>query len=254
MAIQQKRTNALHLLRYSASGLAVLVAISGCAIGNPPHPTSKSATSPTFSPIHLISAQEEQMLKEATDRAQRLHAQLRELEARNVTISRRLPATTDPQIAANDQRLATTRKVKSKTLFVKGKSTTPEQVLTVTEKLEPETKFFVEFAAGSSSLDEANRTSLMRNLGITNSAVQKIGGNTKTRVVIQLATYEKNGLDRLNRDRLKTITDVLKEVGIQAEAVKLKTKRVEPASATTAKGSASRLVRITKLEASTVRS
>jgi hypothetical protein len=255
MATHQSRFNASQSLRYGAYSLIVSVALGGCATGGPAGLTGNASAQPTSLPINLISSQEEQLLREATERAQRLHTQLRELDARHVTIVRRLPATTDPKIALYDQKLATNRKAKVRTTAVQNNLTTaPERALTVTEKLEPQTKFALEFASGSSSLDEPNRLALMKNLGIPQPAVQKIGGNTKTRIVIELATYEKSGLDQLNRQRLKAITDVLQDAGIQAEIVKLKTKRIGPRSEDTAKGSASRIVRITKLEASVVRS
>jgi hypothetical protein len=255
MAMHQTRFNAIsRSLRYAGTSLAVAVVLGGCAIGNPPNSGSDPSEQAALLPINLVSSQEEQLLKEATERAHRLHKQLRELDARNVTIVRRLPATTDPKIALFDQKSASKSKGKVKAPALQAKSNSPERAMAVTEKLEPLTKFSLEFASGSSSLDEPNRMALMKNLGIATPAVQKIGGNSKSRIVIELATYEKNGLDRLSRERLKAITDLLQEAGIQAETVKLKTKRVGTRTEVTAKGSASRIVRITKLEASVVRS
>jgi hypothetical protein len=254
MAIQQICMPHLRLLKRSTFGAAVVFGLGGCALGLAPDEAGIGIAQPRSTNINLVSSQEEQMLKEATDRALKLHAQLRDLEARNVSIVRRLPASTDPKIAAHDQRLASSRKAKLKAQLAQGKPIATERTVAVTEKLEPLTNFSVEFASGSSVLDETNRAALLNTLGMDSLAVRKIGGNTKTRILIQLATHEKNGLDRLSRDRLKAITNALLEAGIGAEAVKLKARRVQSGTSEIAKGSASRLVRITKIEASAVRS
>jgi hypothetical protein len=254
MAIQQLCIPPLRLLRLTFLGVSVVFSLGGCALGLAPDEASSSLVQPRSTSINLVSSQEEQMLKEATDRALKLHAQLRDLEARNVSIVRRLPASTDPKIVAFDQRLASSRKAKIKAQPVQGRAIASERTVAVTEKLEPLTNFSVEFASGSSVLDETNRAALLNTLGMDSLGVRKIGGTTKTRILIQLSTHEKNGLDRLSRDRLKSITNALLEAGIGAEAVKLKARRVQSGTSEIAKGSASRLVRITKLEASAVRS
>lgn len=250
-------TAASKILRVSTLLVAISITLGGCATGQVGLEKSDLIAPLAPAPIVIVSSQEEQMLRDATERAQQLHTQLRALEARNVTIVRRLPATTHPSVLANDKRLALSRSSKGKNTgaaAIAGKFVGPEQAVVVTERLEPQIKFAVEFAAGSATLKEFDRLELAKNLGVTNPTVFKIGGGVNTRIVVELSTHKRQGLDTLNSARMKSIVDALIEAGVPAQAIHTKTKRVESRAADSAQGSASRMVRITKLNVPAIRS
>jgi hypothetical protein len=254
MAVAQKLLNAFQTLRYAAAAIVFSIVVSGCAVSQLPNQSENKTAVRTLAPISLVSSQEEQMLKDAAERAERLHRQLRELEARNVTITRRLSGAQGLNVATSDQRLASQRNRKGNQNTTPTKARVIDLPVTVSQKIEPTTKFSIEFGQGSSSLEEVERNELLSNLGLTNPAVKKIGGSKKTLFLIELSTYGKNGLDSVNRGRFKAITDVLTDVGISPEAVLLKERRLGQDASAKAKRIASRLVRITKLEATSVTS
>jgi hypothetical protein len=247
----------LKSFRRCAIVVIVSLFLGGCATGNFIADKADLNASITPATISVLSSQEEQLLKDATERAQRLHQQLRELESRNVTIVRRLPLTTNPAVLASDRRLALGRSGK----LAKGEASSKanrllpaEQPVVVTEKLEPQVKFAVEFAVGSAALIEPDRAELVKNLGVSNPSVFKIGGSAQTSIILELTTYKRQGLDQLNNARMKSIVEALTNAGVPAQVIQIKIGRVASRTAENAAGSASRVVRITRLNASAIRS
>jgi pyrimidine deaminase RibD-like protein len=258
MASARYSSNRTNQLQLSTLALAFSISLGGCAANKFPVSASDKQDQVSQPPVNVVSMQEEQMLAEAAARAQFLHAQLRELEAKNVTIVRNLPAASAPKAKLGDKKLVLSNKPspKSETKAINDRSKTiqSQTVVSVIEKLEPYTKFKVEFAPGSSILEEAKVADLVKSLNDPDRALKKIGAAEKTRFVVQVITYDKVGIDSVNRGRLKVIAGALEKAGVEPSAVRFKTKRVVAKSGEKMTGSASRIVRITRLEPPSIQS
>jgi hypothetical protein len=158
--------------------------------------------------IPMLSAEEDRLLREATERAMVLHSQLRAFDIANKAVEKRIL-----QLQSEMQQ------------GVKGNRRSILQSSKVKPQIQS-SRFDVRFAKGSAVLDKKVAADLAKVLADGRFLQNAQATEFAQFVVLQVATHKKVGLDSLNARRIGAIHDEFKKHNVSSAALKLKIVRV----------------------------
>jgi hypothetical protein len=185
----------------------------------------------------LVSADEERMLRDATERAMLLHSQLRAFDAANKGLETRIvQLRTEMQYGVKGNR--------------RGSAQVTKAPKTISEPAQVESgKFEVRFAKGSVALDKKVVADLSKALATGSFLKTAQSQDAKQLVVLQVATHTKEGLDSYNALRLGAIHDLFKQHNVPSDVVRLKIVRIAGGQANEARvdGNASRTIQLSSI-------